>query len=87
MTPQEILKEIYKLPAAEQDQITESLLENNKRNIRSTPGMSREEFLQHLFDKNLITHIPKDLDDEDDNFEPIEIEGEPLSETIIRERR
>ena len=36
----------------------------------------------------LMSRLPnaaEDIDDEDDA--PIEIEGEPLSETIIRERR
>ncbi len=50
--------------------------------------MTEQEFLQHLLDIGLMTQLPDkaaDYDDPDD--QPIEIQGEPLSETIIRERR
>jgi predicted DNA-binding antitoxin AbrB/MazE fold protein len=51
------------------------------------PSMSEDEFLQMLMKDELISNIPKEYTDEDDDFEPIEVEGEPISETIIRERR
>lgn len=36
----------------------------------------------------LLSQLPNSADDiDDDQEEPAEIEGEPLSETIIRERR
>jgi Arc/MetJ-type ribon-helix-helix transcriptional regulator len=50
--------------------------------------MTEQEFLRHLLDTGLMTQIPDkaaDFDDPDD--QPIDIRGEPLSETIIRERR
>jgi Arc/MetJ-type ribon-helix-helix transcriptional regulator len=50
--------------------------------------LTRAEFDQHLLAIGLISQLPDteaDFDDPDD--EPIEIRGEPLSETIIRERR
>jgi hypothetical protein len=48
-----------------------------------------DEFERYLLAKGVITHIPArdETDDEFDSFEPIEVEGEPLSETIVRERR
>ncbi|HXU36866.1 MAG TPA: hypothetical protein VN937_10935 [Blastocatellia bacterium] len=48
-----------------------------------------DEFERYLLAKDVITQIPArdETDDEFDSFEPIEVEGEPLSETIIRERR
>ena len=52
--------------------------------------MTRDEFNQHLLSIGLITHLPDpalDIDDDDPEDQPIVIEGEPLSETIIRERR
>lgn len=85
MTPQEILNELHKLPFPEQAKIAESILENGKN--QSAPKFTEEEFVQYLFAKGVISHIPDGMTDEDDDFEPIEIEGEPLSETIIRERR
>ena len=50
--------------------------------------MTRAEFDQHLLDIGLLSQLPDteaDFDDPDDA--PVEIKGEPLSETIIRERR
>jgi Arc/MetJ-type ribon-helix-helix transcriptional regulator len=50
--------------------------------------ITEEEFLKHLVAIGLVTQLPnpaEDIDDDDDP--PIVIEGEPLSETIIRERR
>jgi hypothetical protein len=87
MTPQEIIKEIYKLPLPEQEQIAETVLKTRGTNEPDKPKMSEEEFAQYLFEKGLIRSIPIGFSEEDDDFEPIEIEGEPLSETIIRERR
>src|SRR4051812_16668518 len=50
--------------------------------------MTEQELLQHMLDIGLMTRLPdieNDHDDPDD--QPITIEGEPLSETIIRDRR
>jgi putative addiction module CopG family antidote len=50
--------------------------------------LTLEELHQQMLASGLITQLPDsaaDFDDPDD--EPILIEGEPLSETIIRERR
>lgn len=83
MTTTEILNEIYKLPLNEQTNIKKSLLEKNE----TTSEVLERELWQKLFDEGLITHVPSGISDEDDDFEPVEIEGEPISETIIRERR
>jgi len=45
---------------------------------------------QRLMAAGLVTQLPdpaQDIDDNDPDDQPIEITGEPLSETIIRERR
>ncbi len=83
MTTTEILNEIYKLPLTEQSNIKRSLLEKTE----TTHEVSKQDLWQKLFEEGLITHIPSNMSDEEDDFEPIEIEGEPISETIIRERR
>ena len=45
-------------------------------------------FSKKLLAEGFISNIPpRDETDDDDDFEPIEFEGEPLSEMIIRERR
>jgi hypothetical protein len=52
--------------------------------------MSEAEFDQHLLEIGLISSLPDpalDLDDDDPDDQPVTTKGEPLSETIIRERR
>ena len=47
------------------------------------------EFNQQLMAAGLITRLPDaslDIDDDDPDDQPVPIKGEPLSETIIRER-
>jgi Arc/MetJ-type ribon-helix-helix transcriptional regulator len=61
-----------------------------KQAKRAKPAKARteDEVLRQMLADGLITRLPDcdaDVDDEDD--EPVVIEGEPLSETIIRERR
>jgi hypothetical protein len=52
--------------------------------------MTEAEFDQHLLKIGLISSLPDptlDIDDDDPDDAPVTIKGEPLSETIIRERR
>ncbi len=52
--------------------------------------LTRDEFNQRLMAAGLITSVPDpalDIDDDDPDDQPVSIKGEPLSETIIRERR
>ena len=48
-----------------------------------------DEFERYLLAKGVVSHIATrdETDEEFDSFEMIEVAGEPLSETIIRERR
>ena len=39
-----------------------------------------------LFDKGIISEIHSGGDDYEDDYEPIKVIGQPLSETIIEER-
>jgi hypothetical protein len=80
---------IQQLPATEQMELLE-WFEEHKRVIDKPIAYEGHEalFLQRLLDKGLISEIvPPMTDEEDDEFEPIEVEGEPLSQMIIRERR
>jgi putative addiction module CopG family antidote len=50
--------------------------------------LTEADVLKHMLDIGLISQLPDtaaDFDDPDD--QPITIKGEPLSETVIRERR
>ena len=57
---------------------------------RKKKPLTRDEFNQLLMAAGLITGLPDpslDIDDDDPDDQPVAIKGEPLSETIIRERR
>lgn len=91
MTPssEQVIETIRQLPVFEQRKILD-WLEEYKPTIDEK--ISEEEIerkvLERLLAKGLISEIVEPMtDEEDDEFEPIEIEGEPLSEMIIRERR
>ena len=50
--------------------------------------ITEDEVEQILLAKGIISEIPPRVpDDEEETFEPIEVPGKPLSETIIEERR
>ncbi len=50
--------------------------------------MTKDEFHRHLIEIGLMSQLPDTAADFDDPAdEPIPIKGEPLSETVIRERR
>jgi hypothetical protein len=57
---------------------------------RPKKKISEAEFDQHLLKIGLVSSLPDpalDIDDDDPDDQPVTIKGEPLSETIIRERR
>jgi Arc/MetJ-type ribon-helix-helix transcriptional regulator len=57
---------------------------------RQTKPLTPDELNQRLLASGRITQLPdpaQDIDDDDPDDLPVSIEGEPLSETIIRERR
>jgi hypothetical protein len=93
MIPPELLKEIEKLPLPEvrqlAEQLTNYLREQERTAVAAKENEAREdEFERYLLAKGVINEIPSrdERDEEFDAFEPIEVHGEPLSETIIRER-
>ena len=52
--------------------------------------MTRDEFNRRLLAEGRLASLPNpalDLDDDDPEDQPVVIKGEPLSETILRERR
>jgi hypothetical protein len=55
-----------------------------------TKPPSIEDLHRKMMARGLITRLPDpslDIDDDDPDDQPVPIQGEPLSETIIRERR
>ncbi len=66
-------------------ELVDSLLEKKE----SKPTMTEEEFERHLYEKGIISEVKPPITDFSryDDYEPITVTGEPISETIIRERR
>jgi len=65
-------------------ELVDSLLSEPPR-----PKMTEDEFARYLAAKGVIS-LPEESaedDDDDDDWEPIEVEGKPLSEMIIEDRR
>lgn len=66
-------------------QLLDSILEKKE----SKPTMTEEEFLKEMEAEGFIGKVPPPITDFShyENYEPITVTGEPLSEMIIRERR
>lgn len=94
MSLQEIMSEIGNLPYLEKQKLIEALNQDfghqpvSTESARPDEPISEDEVERILAAKGVIS-LPtlSDYTDEDEDFEPIEVEGEPLSEQIIRERR
>ena len=94
MTASDVLTEIRKLDLDEAREVAERLADylrerEHEANATEETEAREDEFERQLLAKGVISHIPTrdETDQEFDKFEPIEVAGEPLSETIIRERR
>ncbi len=83
MTPTEVLNELQKMPLTERQRILDEL--KDKQNNLET---REKNFVNALKRKGLITETPLGLPDDKVrlNFKRIEVKGEPISETIIKER-
>jgi hypothetical protein len=88
MTPEELIAEILKLPTEEQRQILNAILNaSSDSSSQISQPISEAEFEQMLLAKGIINEIPSSSYDLKEDFEPIEVTGQPLSETILEERR
>ncbi len=88
MTPTEVLSEIQKMPLAEKHKVLVELTEQLDHADQTDLDAKEKKFVNGLRQKGLVTEIPLRLPDDElrRNFQRIEIKGEPLSETIIKER-
>lgn len=86
-TLEKVIAEVKTLAPEELQQVralADSLLSETAR-----PQMTEDEFEQYLAAKGVISLPDPSMleDDDDDDWEPVEFEGKPLSEMIIEERR
>jgi putative addiction module CopG family antidote len=79
-------------------QATPAVAANPRRNAKRTKTapprakkpLTLEEVHRQMLASGLLTSLPDpalDIDDDDPDDQPVPIKGEPLSETILRERR
>lgn len=81
-----VIEEVKGLTPEEQQQlrkVLDSLL------TTSSPQVTEEEFEQRLLEKGIISRIPPRIRDASfyAHRKPVEVEGKPVSEIIIEERR
>ena len=88
MTPTEVLSEIQKMPLVERRKFLLELNEQLGDGEQYDLDAEEKKFINGLRQKGLVTEIPLRLPDDEfrRNFKRIEVKGEPLSETIIKER-
>ncbi|MDQ3749622.1 MAG: hypothetical protein M3367_11540 [Acidobacteriota bacterium] len=80
-----VIEQVKSLAPEEQIKVRE-LLDSILPPKKNQP--TREEYEQYLLAKGIITHIPtRQIPPTRRDFKPIKVEGEPISEMIIRERR
>lgn len=86
MTATEILTEIKHLPLSEKQTVYKTLeIELHSNNNISEEERLEQEVEQLLIERGLLRSIPSAWN-EDEDFEPIEVLGKPLSEIIIEDR-
>ena len=88
MSAQEILAEIQKLPPEERQRLMKALAPEIGERSEGRHLTTEDEVERILLAEGIVSEIPARLrDDDEETYEPIEVPGQPLSETIIEERR
>ena len=87
-TAEQVISTIQHLPPNEQVRVWDWLKEHQPQTGKSSDEEFKAQLFEQLMNDGLLSEVAPGLTDEEyDEFEPLEIEGEPLSEMIIRERR
>ena len=87
VTVEQIVNEVQMLSAEDLRKVrnaVDSILETKE----TESPMTEQEFAQYLYEKGVIGKPPPPLTDFSryENYQPVKVEGEPVSETIIKER-
>lgn len=87
VTVEQIVNEVQMLSAEDLRKVrnaVDSILETKE----TESPLTEEEFAQYLYEKGVIGKPPPPLTDFSryENYKPVKVEGEPISETIIKER-
>ena len=83
-TVEQLARQIKTLTDEEQAQLRVML---GADSLPETPSNQERQFAQHLLAQGMLNHIPPGYPEGYREPPAITLDGEPLSETIIRERR
>ena len=88
VTIEQIENEVKQLSREDLRKVRE-LVDSLLKTEETKPKMSEEEFLKELEAEGFIGKVPPPITDFSryDNYKPVTVTGEPISEMIIRERR
>lgn len=88
VTLENIEQEVQTLSVEELTKV-KKLVESLLKKKKAKSQMTEEEFAQYLYEKGIIGKPPPPITDFSryENYKPVKIDGEPISETIIKERR
>lgn len=67
------------------DQVVKGMLKERFPKGKNKKGIMSS-VLQEMLLEGMISRVPKGISTDEDDFEPIEISGKPLSETILEDR-
>ena len=90
---EQLIEEIKALPLEDQQLLRETLADATPPAEAMEAISAEEEFKQRLLEAGIIKEIkrpPRDLQQAHEDFlkyQPIQVRGKPISETIIEERR
>ncbi len=87
VTVEQIVNEVRTLSAEDLRKVRNAV--NSILETKETESpMTEQEFAQYLYEKGVIGKPPPPLTDFSryENYQPVKVEGEPVSETIIKER-
>ena len=86
MTPIEVLKEIKSLPLADKRRVFDELRQDIAASEDASFTAEEQRFLEGMKRMGLIADLPARTEQRS-SFRPIAVAGEPVSETIVKERR
>ena len=88
VTVEQIENEVRQLSREDLRKVRE-LVDSLLKTEEAKPQMSEEEFEKHLAEEGFITEYKPPIKDFSsyENYQPVTVTGEPISEMIIRERR
>jgi hypothetical protein len=89
MTPTQIIKEIRKLPTSAKRRILLEITSDLSDKNEQSSQQNEIRFLDELVKEGLLLRLPTRTSKkgERSTFRRVHIKGEPISETIIKERR